>query len=200
MLWIGLTGGLGTGKTTAGQILVELGASVVNADQVAHGALKSDSPFFKDLVQHFGPDILVQGEIDRSLLGKKVFQNEEELRFLESKVHPFVQQKVREKREELEQSAVSVAFYDVPLLFEKKLELQFDQILLIYSPLEMQMERVRNRNQWSDEEIKRRLAQQMNIEDKRPLSHYVIENTGTLDELRKELQKYLGSVTHSSKP
>ncbi len=193
MIWIGLTGGIASGKSAVSNYLKTLGYPVADADEYAHQALSRGTESYKAVLQHFGPEILgVDGvQIDRRALGKKVFQNETELRFLEQCIHPYVQKKVQENRKQWEKEGFAFAFYDVPLLFEKKLESQFDFILLVAADESVRRMRMRQRNSWSDEEISDRLKSQLDMELKKRQSHFVIENNGTFSELEDKVEQML---------
>lgn len=195
MLWIGLTGSMGSGKSAVAEILREMGFSVLDADAEARQALAKGSPASAEVVRAFGPDLLTStGEIDRARLGQLVFGAPEKLQQLEKIVHPVVQKSVREQRERLARIGVEAAFYDVPLLFEKNLESHFDRILVVNAPLESMIERVRARSGLSREQCLARLSNQLPLSEKCKRADCVIENSGTLENLRSEVRKALGAL------
>lgn len=188
MLWLGLTGGLGTGKTTVAELIRQQGFQVIDADQIAKQALGPGEDVAKKVIQVFGPGILnSENNIDREKLAGLVFKNKSKLELLESLVHPFVQQKVSELRELAQTKGEVMAFYDVPLLFEKHLERQFDGVIVVSANQEIQLDRIKKRNQWSKEQIESRLANQLPLKDKELKSDYVIYNNGTLSDLKKDV-------------
>lgn len=188
MRWIGLTGGLGTGKSTVSESLRKAGIPVVDADRIAKEVVEKGSPGLQQVVQAFGPDILnSQGEMERTRMAGLVFSDPKKLQKLESILHPLVQAEVRSQRQWLEDQHHTWAVYDVPLLFEKNLQAQFDEIILVTCDEAQQWERIRKRNGWKDEEIQKRLQAQWPLANKQKLSHHILENNGTLEQLEKKV-------------
>lgn len=188
MRWIGLTGGLGTGKSTVSHFLIRRGIPVVDADKIAKQVLEPGTEGLKQVVLAFGPDILnPDGSLNRTALADLVFSSKEKLLKLESIVHPLVQAEVLNQRSWLADQHTEWAVYDVPLLFEKNLQSHFDQIILVTSSFEKQVERLKLRNHWNDDEISKRLKAQLPLQDKKARSHHVIENDGSLDDLEKKV-------------
>lgn len=192
MIWIGLTGGIATGKSTAAQLLKSRHhIPVIDADILAKQALEPGEAPYEQTVQHFGPGILSDGkQIDRSKLAQLIFADQKNILKLESFIHPYVQSKVQELKAHYFGLGHKSCIYDVPLLFEKKLQAQFDSVVLIYCPKKIQIERVRVRNpHWSEQEVLQRLGSQMDIEQKRSLADHVVDNSGTLDQLSKKIDQ-----------
>lgn len=195
MKWIGLTGGIATGKSTVTKILRKKGYLVVDADEIAKQALQPGHPELKQVIQVFGQEYLQpDGSLDRKGLGEKIFLNPVEKEKLEKIVHPFVQAEVAHQRKEAEKRGVAIAFYDVPLLFEKKLEPQFDSILLIAADESLQIERLQSRNGFTLEESKLRIQNQLPMSEKRKRSDYIIENNSDLAHLEKQVDAFLKSI------
>lgn len=189
MKWIGLTGGMGTGKSTVASMIQALGYNVLNADNSAHAALKKTSSIFPEIIKVFGDQILgPDGEIDRRKLGTIVFNDKFMLGKLEALTHPFIQNETQKEKERLEKSGVEMGFYDVPLLFEKKLQKKFDKIVLVTCGKEMQIKRAMERTKLTREEVRQRLANQMPMENKLKMSHYIVRNDGSLEELKMHVQ------------
>jgi dephospho-CoA kinase len=188
MKWIGLTGGIASGKTTVANMFRELGVPVVDADRLAHVALERN----KDkIISLFGPEVLDdQGQLDRRKLGFKVFKDAHLLKKLESLIHPFVREKVEEKRRLFEVADQKLAIYDVPLLFENQLQKDFDEVILVYVPEEVSKKRLIERNGLTDQEVEDRMQSQMSIEKKKELADVVINNEGDRDELRQKVREY----------
>lgn len=192
MKWIGLTGGMGTGKSTVASMIQTLGYNVLNADKNAHEALLKTSPIFPQIIKLFGDKILgPDGEIDRKNLGSIVFADKFLLGKLEAITHPFIQNLTSKEKERLEKGGAEMAFYDVPLLFEKKLEKKFDKIVVVTCKKEVQVQRAMERTKLSIEEVRKRLANQMTVEHKAKLAHYVLRNDGSVEELRMKVQDLL---------
>ncbi|MCB0391078.1 MAG: dephospho-CoA kinase [Bdellovibrionales bacterium] len=192
MIWIGLTGGIATGKSTVSNLLREMGYPVVDADALAHKSLEKDSECYKQVVKIFGSSILDENlQIDRKKLGKIVFSNKVDLTKLENIIHPYVQKMALEIRREYESTGHKLAFYDVPLLFEKELQGNFDKTMLVYAPIDLQKERIINRDKLTDQDVDLRIAAQIPIDDKKTMADIIIENTGSLADLKQELNKKL---------
>lgn len=188
MRWIGLTGGLGTGKSTVAHFLTQLGIPVIDADKIARQVLEPRTAGLNQVRLAFGPGVLnADGSLNRVNLSDLVFSNMEELKKLESIVHPLVQEEVQNQKKWLKDQHTDWAVYDVPLLFEKNLQSQFDRIILVTSSFEKQVERLKLRNNWNDSEIEKRMNAQLPLDEKRALSHHVIENDGTLEDLQKKV-------------
>lgn len=194
MKWIGLTGGLGTGKSTVADILRRRGYPVIDADQIAKEVVAPGTSGLRSVLAELGADLLKpDGSLDRGKLAQQVFSDREKLEKLETIIHPLVQDRVREIRKALQAQGFQKAFYDVPLLFEKNLS-GFDEILVVTSDPVHQRERLRARNGWSDEEITRRTAAQWPMDRKVTSADHVIKNDAGLSELEKEVDAYLSKT------
>ncbi|MCB0365143.1 MAG: dephospho-CoA kinase [Bdellovibrionaceae bacterium] len=192
MKWIGLTGGIGTGKSTVAQLLRARGCTVVDADQLARQAVAKNSEGFKQVVSLFGTQVLgPDGNLDRSRLGKLVFGDSKRLAELEKIIHPIVRRLALDERDRLAAQGLPVAFYDVPLLYEKGLETMFDQVVLVYAPESTQIERVMNRDGFSLDEAKQRVASQLAIEEKRRRAQIVLDNSGARELLERQVAELL---------
>ncbi len=192
MKWIGLTGGMGTGKSTVAGMIQTLGYNVLSADKLAHEALNKGSPVFQQILGVFGDNILDSGgQIDRKALGSVVFQDKFLLGKLESIVHPYIQDRVQKEKASLSGAGAEMAFYDVPLLFEKRLEKRFDRIMLITCRKELQIERAMERTKLSKEQVLLRLKSQVSEDVKAKHAHYVIRNDSSIEELRMKVQDTL---------
>lgn len=192
MLWVGLTGGIATGKSSVAQILKKKSQVVVDADKLAHQALQIGSNAYHNILQYFGPGIVgLDKSIDRKKLGEIVFADKEKLLKLESFVHPEVKRLAQEQRKLLSDQHMKLAFYDVPLLFEKKMQKDFDYIVLVYAPKETQLERLKSRNHLSDTEANLRIQNQIPIDEKIGLADRVIYNTSSVMDLEVECDKLI---------
>lgn len=192
MKWIGLTGGIASGKSTVAKILRDLGFPVVDADDLARRVVEKGSPTLDRVAEAFGSEVLkADGSLNRQALGKIVFQDETRLLQLESLLHPEIQQLKIAERLRLESTGAEVAFYDVPLLFEKNLQEEFDATMLVYCSAEQQSQRLMERDGLSEEDAKQRLDSQLPLEKKKFMADFIILNTADKVELRSQVKKLL---------
>ena len=183
---VGLTGGVASGKSTVSGILRDLGAVVIDADLLAREVVASGTPGLERVVEAFGPDVLTaDGELDRPKLGAIVFGDEEKRRLLEGIVHPLVFERIVE----LEQAATEedLVVHDIPLLAESGRADTFDAVIVVDAPEEVQVERMLRDRSWTEEDARARIAAQASRQDRRAIATYVIDNTGTLEELRSRV-------------
>ena len=185
---IGLTGGVGSGKSTVAEIMRELGATVVDADEATHAVYEPGSPGFDAVVREFGEGIVANGLIDRAGLGAIVFNDPGARRRLNDIVHPLVREWMAEKTAEAAERGADVVVQDVPLLFENGLERLFSSVVLVYVPEAVQVERLVAGRGLAPERARAIVAVQMPIEEKRALAHHVIDNSGTREETRAQVR------------
>lgn len=192
MLWIGITGSIGTGKSTFSDMLRKQKQIVLDADELARRVLEPSGSAFQKVIKAFGPEILdATGGIDRWRMAKLVFSDKSKLEKLESIVHPEIQLSVEKNKTEYKIRNQKYLFYDVPLLFEKNMEKSFDLVVMITCTPENQIRRIKYRNNWTDEEIKRRLSAQLPLSVKESRAHILIHNDGLLEDLEKEATLFL---------
>lgn len=190
MLVIGLTGGIGTGKTEVSRLLAQLGATVINADQVGHEAYTPHSEAWQEVVRTFGEDILQDsGEIDRRKLGGIVFADPERLATLNGIMHPRMAAIVREKLEVLESQGTDVAVVEAAVLFEAGWDALVGEVWTTESLVDTVVERLQQRNGFAPEEIRKRIASQMPSEDRARRADEVIENDGELEDLETAVRE-----------
>ncbi len=182
MKLVGLTGGVGSGKSTVAEMMRELGAQVVDADEATHAVYEPGSPGFDAVVREFSDEYVDGGRIDRSRLGELVFRDDDARRRLNSIVHPLVREWMAQKTAEAAERGAEVVVQDVPLLFENGLERLFSTVVLVYVPEEVQVERLVSGRGFTPERARAMIAAQMPIENKRGLAHHVINNSGTREE------------------
>lgn len=190
MKWIGLTGNIGTGKSTVAALFKQKGVPTVDADEIARLVVSPGRPGLTAVVHSFGHQILnSDGTLNRSKLGQIVFNDKEKLILLESILHPAIQKEVQSIRQDLKNKGYSFAVYDVPLLFEKKMETLFDKIILVTCDSESQKERIARRDKITEQEIQSRINSQLPLSEKIPKSDYVIDNSSSFENLQKNFQK-----------
>ncbi len=187
MKLVGLTGGVGSGKSTVAEMLRELGADVVDADQATHAVYEPGSPGYGAVVREFGLDFVREGSIDRAKLGNLVFSDVDARRRLNAIVHPLVREWMAKRTAEAVERGADVVVQDVPLLFENSLEKLFSSVVLVYVPEELQVKRLVAGRGFTLERARAVIAAQMPIEAKRGLAQHVINNSGTLDDTRAQV-------------
>jgi dephospho-CoA kinase len=191
---VGLTGGVGSGKSTVSAMLADLGAVVIDADLLAREVVAPGSDGLTAVVEAFGPTVLTAtGELDRPALGAVVFADEVARRRLEAIIHPLV----RARGAELEAAAPAeaVVVHDIPLLAETGQADAFDAVVVVDVPVEVQMERMVRLRGMSPQEAQSRIAAQATREQRRAVATYVIDNTGTLEDLRDRVAEVFEALS-----
>lgn len=191
MLNVGLTGGIACGKSTVADMLVKLGAHLIDFDKLAHEVQEPGKPAWKEIVRIFGREVLAADEsIDRLKLGGIVFADKQKLQVLNGIVHPCIDLEWRDRLNAIRKiDEHAVILSDIPLLFEVKMQSIFDLILLIFISPEEQITRLMARNGFSLEEARARLKSQMPITDKVSLADMIIDNQGTMADTEKKVQE-----------
>ncbi|QTV11455.1 dephospho-CoA kinase [Bacillus altitudinis] len=199
-LVIGLTGGIASGKSTVSQMIKEKGIRVVDADIIAKEAVSKGAPALHQIVQTFGEEVLLpNGELNRQQLGAIIFSDEEKRKQLNAIVHPEVRKEMLKQRDEGVSNNETFVVLDIPLLFESKLEGLVDRIIVVYTTPELQLSRLMNRNDLSEEEALNRIQSQQPLEEKCQKADRVIENTKDLAFIRKQLENILNEWEHTDK-
>ncbi len=188
---IALTGGIGCGKSLAAQYFAELGALVIDADQLARAAIERGSDGFDEVVALFGDSILKDGNIDRRALGELIFKDPKARAALEGIIHPFVRREFEEAVASLKGDDVLV--YEIPLLFESKSQDRFDLVITVESELENRIARLRDRGMHISE-IEGRIAAQATREQRTEIADFLIENDGSEDELLRQVENIWDSL------
>jgi dephospho-CoA kinase len=194
----GLTGGIASGKSTVAAIFRRLGAAVINADELSREVVQPGQAAWKEIVETFGSDILQKDQsLDRKKLRTIVFHNPEARKKLEAIIHPRVRSLAEQRMRELAAAGSSIIAYEVPLLFEAQIHLWLRPVILVACDPATQKQRLRQRDQLTDIEAQQHLNAQMALEDKRKLADYVIENTGSLEDLEQQVRAVLQKI-HST--
>jgi len=175
MLIVGLTGGIGAGKSTVANMFAQLGALTIDADQLARQAIEKGSPGFNEVISIFGEDILSDGEIDRQRLGSIVFKDSSKRKELESIIHPRVQEALAQKIKSL--SPGDILIYEIPLLVETGAAGKFDYIITVESDIENRLDRLFERG-LEEDEAQRRIAAQASQAERESVADYVVVNDG----------------------
>jgi len=180
---VGLTGGVASGKSTVSAMLAELGAVVIDADLLAREVVARGTDGLAEIVAEFGPDVLTEdGDLDRPAMGAIVFAEPERRKALEAIIHPRVRRRGREI--EAEAAADALVVHDIPLLAETGQAANFDAVIVVDVPTEVQVERMTTLRGMTREEAESRVAAQATRDQRLAVATHVVENTGTLGELR----------------
>jgi dephospho-CoA kinase len=188
---IGLTGGIGSGKSLAAQYFAELGAFVIDADQLAREAIERGSQGFDEVLSIFGDSILLNGEINRKALAELVFKDSNLKLKLEGIIHPFVKKKFELAVSTLKENEILV--YEIPLLVETNAQDRFDLVITVESEHENRVERLRTRKMQISE-IEARIASQASRQERTEVADFLIENNGSEDELLRQVENIWDSI------
>jgi len=186
---IGLTGGVGSGKSTVAEMFRELGATVIDADEAAHAVYAPGTPGFDAVVREFGGEYVRDSAIDRRRLGTLVFNDAAALHRLNAIVHPLVREWMAARTMEAFDAGAEIVIQDVPLLYENDLEGLFSSVVLVYTPADVQVERLVEGRGLPRERAESMIAAQMPIDEKRRRAHHVIDNSGTVEETRHQVEE-----------
>jgi dephospho-CoA kinase len=195
MLIVGLTGGIGAGKSTVANMFAQLGALTIDADQLARAAIEPGSSGFDEVVAEFSAKILTDGDIDRQKLGKIVFKDAGKRKKLEAIIHPRVQAALAQRIKSL--SPGDVLVYEIPLLVETGAAEKFDYIITVESDIENRLDRLFERGM-SEDEAERRIAAQASQTEREAVADRVIINDGDRAELFAECSRIWESELNAS--
>ncbi|MED5463538.1 MAG: dephospho-CoA kinase [Myxococcota bacterium] len=188
---IGLTGGIASGKSAVSERLLSLGATILCADTVYHQLISPSnngpSPLAQEVADAFPGVLRADGAIDRTVLGARVFGNPEQLQILGSITAPAIATESGRQIQALEEKGVSLVIYDMPLLFERKLEGTMEGVIVVWVPRAVQLERLQARNNLSASEAERRIASQLPLDDKRQRGTWIIDNSGSLEDTHAQV-------------
>jgi dephospho-CoA kinase len=188
MLRIGLTGNIASGKSAVAELWRKLGVRVIDADVLARAAIAEGSPGHQKVLATFGTT-------DRAALRDLVFRDPKSRRQLEQIIHPEVARMRREKEVELERGGINVVVNDIPLLFEAGLQDQVDVIVLVHAPREIRIQRIVDNRGISRVEAERMVDAQMPSEQKKERADYIIDNSGTLEQLEQDAEEVWRQLT-----
>ncbi|EFF90452.1 dephospho-CoA kinase [Streptomyces sp. e14] len=198
MLSVGLTGGIGAGKSEVSRLLVEHGAVLIDADRIAREVVAPGTSGLAAVVEAFGPDVLAgDGSLDRPKLGSIVFADPDKLAVLNSIVHPLVGARSRELEESAAEDAVVV--HDVPLLAENGLAPLYDLVIVVDAAPETQLDRLVRLRGMTEEDARARMAAQATREKRREIADVVIDNDVPLEELRERVDQVWGDLVRRAR-
>jgi dephospho-CoA kinase len=184
-----LTGGIATGKSTVIDLLSQSGFRVIDADKVAHEVLDEEHA---KIAEMFGEAFVKEGKVDRKALGPLVFRDQEKRKALESLLHPIIYEKIAETSSKLDKRAEPY-IVDIPLFYEGG-RYAIENVIVVYAKQNQQLERLMQREGYSEKEALSRISSQIDIEDKRENASYVIDNSGSLQQLAFETERIKNEI------
>lgn len=185
---IGLTGGIGSGKTTVSQILKEQGLPVLDGDVIAREIVEPGQPAYYEIIEGLGETVLQPGgELDRKKIGAIVFSDPQKLSLLNQITHREILRVIRDRLDELRKKGVLLVFLDAALLFDAGFDRLTDEVWVVDVPESLQIERIRKRDHLSEEEIRKRIESQMERTLRREKGHYILDNSKGREELKDQV-------------
>lgn len=190
---VGLTGGIGSGKSTVAGLFANLNIPVISADQLARDVVKPGSPALKRIIQHFGTNaISPDGELDRTWLRQRIFQNSSDRQWLEDLLHPLI---ANERQAQIETATAPYVVVEIPLLLEKQLTDEVDRVLVVDSTEAQQKSRALARDGVTEKSVEAVMNTQIGRAERCSRADDLVDNSGPLDSLRSQIealhQKYL---------
>lgn len=196
MIVIGLTGGPGTGKSTVAAMLARRGAAVIEADRLGHQAYAPGTEGWQAVVEAFGPEILgPDNTVDRARLGALVFADPEKLRRLNAIVHPIIRRLITEQLEKYRNAGARVVVVEAALLFEAGWDDLVDEVWVTQAPPEVAIARYVERTGLPEDEVRRRVAAQLDAAEKLRRAHRVIDTSGSLAEVERQVDRLWDELT-----
>jgi dephospho-CoA kinase len=200
---LGLSGGIGSGKSTVTRILDELGATTIDADAIVHEQQAAGQPMLAEIAAAFGDDVISSdGTLDREALGAIVFRDEKARARLVAIVHPPVIAEMMRRAKAAVEANEPLVVLDIPLLFEGRVNgrgsgaiMDFDETLCVWVSRKVQIERTMARDACTAEEAERRIAAQLPIDEKRKMADHVIDNSGTVEQTRTQVAELVARLT-----
>ncbi|XP_070566456.1 dephospho-CoA kinase domain-containing protein-like [Ptychodera flava] len=189
MFLIGLTGGIASGKSTVANFFRELGCPILDADVIAREVVEPNKPAWKKIVKHFGNEILLEnGQLNRPMLGQIVFSNPAQRKVLNSITHPEIQKSMMWQIFLYFIKGHQFVILDIPLLYEgSKLKKVLKEVIVVSCDEETQLNRLMQRNDFSEEEAMNRIQSQMPLTQKCQLANHIIDNTGTVEQTQEQV-------------
>ena len=186
---LGLTGGIGSGKSSVTQMFKQLGAEVIDADQFARDVVEPGQPALAEIVSTFGRDILLSdGRLDREKLGRIIFADAAARSRLNAITHPRIRERM-EAEVEQRRGRPGLLLLDIPLLYENSRTSLVEKVIVVWVDLATQLRRLTGRNRLSIEQARQRIASQMPLDEKKARADLVIDNTGSLEYTRRQVER-----------
>lgn len=180
---IAITGGIGSGKSTVVNFIKEKGYTVIEADPLAKKIMETDKQIINKIKRQFGDEVYINNKLNTKYLAEKVFSNNENVKIINSIVHPVVIKTINEMFEN-EFKDEYIIFVEAALIYEAKIEKYFDYVVVVYSDLENRINRIKQRDNSNEDEITRRMENQLSDEEKKKKADFVIYNNSSLEELK----------------
>ncbi|CUT01834.1 dephospho-CoA kinase [Candidatus Chrysopegis kryptomonas] len=194
ILTIGVTGGIGSGKTTVCKIFEELGAKVIYADELAKNLMTNDENLKRKIIKIFGNEAYIGGKLNRKFIADVIFTDEKKKKELESVVHPAVIKEILSEFKKLAKNkSVNFVIVEAALIFESGFDNELDYVIVVDADEETKIKRVMERDRCSREEVLKRMRSQMDVRKKRELADILLQNDGDIEELRNKV-KFLYSL------
>lgn len=190
-----LTGGIATGKSTVAEYLQFKGYEVIDLDKISREVVAPGHPGLRKLVNEFDQHILSPiGTLNRSILAEIIFSDDDAKNKVNNILHPMIYKETEKQVEAFRQRDKDVIFVDIPLYFESPHQFEADQVWVVYIPEDIQVERLMKRNNYSQSEALARIHSQISIEKKREMADVVIDNSGTIKELRNKINQIIADI------
>lgn len=195
MIAVGLTGGVGSGKSTVARLFLELGATLIDADEVAREVVEPGEPAWQDIRDAFGEGVFAEdGRLDRAALARVVFRDDEARAKLNRIVHPRVAERSAALMQAAKERGEAWLVYDVPLLYENGLESMFDTVVVVTASDETRKRRLVDREGWPEADIEARMRAQLPLAEKAQRADHVIDNDGSLLETRRQVEEVVARI------
>ena len=195
MFVIGLTGGIASGKSTISSMLRKMGLPIVDADVISRRVVEMGSPVLERIKSEFGEGVISpEGALDRKALGQLVFNDSEKLKLLNSITHPAIIEEINRDINALSARGEMLCVLDAPLLIESGINGMADRVVLVYADSKSQVSRLMERDNISRVLALKKISSQMDFEEKRKYADYVIDNSGSLDNTRSQLEKVINAI------
>ncbi|PME07922.1 dephospho-CoA kinase [Corynebacterium ulcerans] len=189
MIIVGLTGGIGSGKSTVSRALARKGAYIIDADQIAREVVEPGSSVLLELAQAFGEDVVVDGVLDRSLLASRAFVDEEHTQLLNGITHPEIRRRIKDRLVQAREEGNRVAVLDHPLLLEQGLAAEVDLVVVVDVPAEIRVQRLVTFRGIEEQDARNRIARQMSDAARLEKADVVIDNSCALSDLEPQIEE-----------
>lgn len=197
---IGLTGGIGSGKSTVARSLQERGFPIVDADLIAREIVEPGQPALAELTKEFGEDILnADGSLDRGLLASRAFENKETTQRLNNITHPRINQRTQELFDEARENGAEAVIYDMPLLIDKGLHKDMDATIVVHAAEHVRLERLTTKRGLDVDDVRRRINAQIDDETRKQHADILLDNNGTEEDLTQQIAQAVDKIKQLTK-